>query len=111
MYEYTLRLGELHWAQVCILVDVEERDKEDETSINIQRRRGRLVAKRGRRKRRLFFLKIRWEGFKAATTSLMLPWFLKMECLKKAHRKALEAAITSNILRKMQIFILVQKHR
>ena len=83
MYEYTLRLGELHWAQVCILVDVEERDKEDETSINIQRRRGRLVAKRGRRKRRLFFLKIRWEGFKAATTSLMLPWFLKMECLKK----------------------------
>ena len=42
MYEYTLKLGELHWAQVCILVDVEERDKEDETSINIQRRRGRL---------------------------------------------------------------------
>ena len=81
--KYKLKLGELHWAQVCILVDVEERDKEDETSINIQRRRGRLVAKRGRRKRRLFFLKIRWEGFKAATTSLMLPWFLKMECLKK----------------------------
>ena len=43
----------------------------------------RRMAKRGRRKRRLFFLKIRWEGFKAATTSLILPWFLKMECLKK----------------------------